>query len=138
MDKTRKKGAINFKRAIYPLLWSLASLVARKSRICLQCKRFEFNPWVGKILWRKKWQPTPVFLSGESRGQRCLAGYSLWGHKELGTTEATKHARGHTAVSYWLYPVQFSSVTQSCPTLCDPMNHSTPGLPVHHQLSEST
>ena len=34
--------------------------------------------------------------------------------------------------------VQFSSVAQSCPTLCDPMNHSTPGLPVHHQLSEST
>ena len=34
--------------------------------------------------------------------------------------------------------VQFSSVTQSCPTLCDPMNHSTPGLPVHHQLPEFT
>ena len=34
--------------------------------------------------------------------------------------------------------VQFSSVTQSCPTLCDPMNHSMPGLPVHHQLPEST
>ena len=34
--------------------------------------------------------------------------------------------------------VQFSSVTQSCPTLCNPMNHSTPGLPVHHQLPEST
>ena len=34
--------------------------------------------------------------------------------------------------------VQFSSVTQSCPTLCDPMNHSTPGLPVHHQLPEIT
>ena len=34
--------------------------------------------------------------------------------------------------------VQFSSVAQSCPTLCEPMNHSTPGLPVHHQLLEST
>ena len=34
--------------------------------------------------------------------------------------------------------VQFSLVTQSCPTLCDPMNHSTPGLPVHHQLPEFT
>ena len=33
---------------------------------------------------------------------------------------------------------QFSSVAQSCPTLCNPMNHSTPGLPVHHQLPEST
>ena len=35
------------------------------------------------------------------------------------------------------HSVQFSSVAQSCPTLCDPMNHSTPGLPVHHQLPES-
>ena len=35
-------------------------------------------------------------------------------------------------------PIKFSSVAQSCPTLCDPMNHSTPGLPIHHQLSEST
>ena len=38
---------------------------------------------------------------------------------------------------YWWFH-QFSSVTQSCPTLCDPMNRSTPGLPVHHQLPEST
>ena len=37
-----------------------------------------------------------------------------------------------------MYTYQFSSVAQSCPTLCDPMNHSTPGLPVHHQLLEST
>ena len=36
------------------------------------------------------------------------------------------------------YAVQFSSVTQSCLTLCNPMNHSTPGLPVHHQLLEFT
>ena len=36
------------------------------------------------------------------------------------------------------YSVQFSSVAQSCLTLCDPMNHSTPGLPIHHQLLEST
>ena len=39
----------------------------------------------------------------------------------------------------WVFSsVQFSSVAQSCPTLCDPMNHSTPGLPVHHQLPEFT
>ena len=39
---------------------------------------------------------------------------------------------------YWTFATQFSSVTQSCLTLCDPMNHSTPGLPVHHQLPEFT
>ena len=42
---------------------------------------------VGKILWRRKWQPTPVFLPRESHGQRSLAGYSPWGHKEPDTTE---------------------------------------------------
>ena len=40
--------------------------------------------------------------------------------------------------SIYMCSVQFSSVAQSCPTLCDPMNHSTPGLPVHHQLLEFT
>ena len=39
---------------------------------------------------------------------------------------------------YFMISVQFSSVAQSCPTLCDPMNRSMPGLPVHHQLLEST
>ena len=43
--------------------------------------------WVGKILWRRKWQPTPVFLPGEFHGQRILAGYSPWGHKESDRTE---------------------------------------------------
>ena len=41
-------------------------------------------------------------------------------------------------ITYPLFSVQFSSVTQSCPALCDSMNHSTPGLPVHHQLPEFT
>ena len=44
-------------------------------------------PWVGKIPWRRKWQPTPVFLLEKSRGQRRLAGYSPWGHKESDMTE---------------------------------------------------
>jgi len=38
-------------------------------------------PGVGKIPWRRKWKPTPVFLPGEFHGQRSLAGYNLWGHK---------------------------------------------------------
>ena len=46
-----------------------------------------FDPWVGKIPWRRKWQPTPVFLPEKSHGQRSLVGYSPWGHKELDTTE---------------------------------------------------
>ena len=44
-------------------------------RIGLQCGRSGFDPWVGKISWRREWQPTPVFLPGESHGQRSLLGY---------------------------------------------------------------
>ena len=53
----------------------------------LQCRRPGFNPWVGKIPWRRECQPTPVFLPGESHGQRSLVGYSPWGRKELDMTE---------------------------------------------------
>ena len=52
-----------------------------KKKICLQCRRPRVDPWVGKAPWRRAWQPTPVFLPGESHGQRSLAGYSPWGHK---------------------------------------------------------
>ena len=52
-----------------------------------------FHPWVGKIPWRGKWRPTPVFLPGESCGQRSLAGCSPQAHRELDTTEATEHTR---------------------------------------------
>ena len=48
-----------------------------------------FDPWVGKIPWRRAQQPTPVFLPGESHGQRSLVGYCPEGRKALDTTEAT-------------------------------------------------
>ena len=53
----------------------------------LQCGRPGFNPWVGKISWRRKWQPTLVFLPGKSHRCRSLVGYSSWGCKESDTTE---------------------------------------------------
>ena len=43
---------------------------------CNRRRRFRFDPWVGKILWSRKWQPTPVFLPGKFHGQRSLEGYS--------------------------------------------------------------
>ena len=48
---------------------------------CRRRKRLGFNPWVGKTPWRRTWQPTPVFLPGESHGQRSLEGYSPLGHR---------------------------------------------------------
>ena len=55
-------------------------------------KRWRFDPCVGKIPGRRSRQPTPVSLRGKSHGQRRLAGYIPWGHKESNTTEATWHA----------------------------------------------
>ena len=48
---------------------------------CRRRKRCGFDPWVGNIPWRRKWQATPVFLPGESHGQRTLVGPSPWGHR---------------------------------------------------------
>ena len=61
--------------------------------ICLQSRRSVFNPWVGKIPWKREWQPTPVFWHGELHGQRSLAGYRPWCLKELGTTERLTHTQ---------------------------------------------
>ena len=57
--------------------------LSSKESAC-QCRRHEFDPWVRKIPWKRKWQPTPVFLPGESHGERSLVGYSLWGPKRVG------------------------------------------------------
>ena len=55
--------------------------------LCLQCGRPRFDPWVRKILCRRIWQPTPVFLPGKSDGQRSVVGNIPWGHKESDMTE---------------------------------------------------
>ena len=56
-----------------------------------QFRRHGFTPWVEKILWRREWQPTLVFLPGKYHGQRSLVGYSPWGHKRFGHDFATKN-----------------------------------------------
>ena len=70
-----------------------ASGKKRKNHLPMQDKRDGFPPWVRKIPWRREWQPTSVFLPGKPRGLRSLAGCSLWGDKELDTTE---HLNTHT------------------------------------------
>ena len=50
-------------------------------------QELQLDAWVGKIPWRRKWPPTPVFLPGESHRQRSLVGYSLWGHTESDMTK---------------------------------------------------
>ena len=65
---------------------------------CRRCKRRGFDSWVRKIPWRRKWQPTPVFLPGEAHGQRSLVGYSPWGRKESDTTKRLSRGRGTTNI----------------------------------------
>ena len=80
--------------AIIGLPWWLSG----KESTC-QHRRRTFNPWVRKIPWRRAWQPTPGFLPGESHGQRSLAGYSPWAHKEWDTTERLSTAQHSLHIS---------------------------------------
>ena len=72
-------------------------------------KRCRFNPWVGKIPWRRVWQPTPEFLPGESHGQRSLVVYSPWDHKESDMTAVSELAHRHPVIiirkrrENWIY-----------------------------------
>ena len=92
-----------------------------------------------------------MFLPGKSPGQRSLAGYSPLGRKSRTWLSDLTTNHHHHGWEIKLFPsfcyckntimnilVQFSSVTQSCLTLCNPMDCSTPGLPAHHQLLEFT
>ena len=70
---------------VSPPLW-LPRWLSGKESAC-QCRRRGPDSRVGNSPWRRKWQPTPVFLPGKSRGQRSPEGYSPWGHKESDMTK---------------------------------------------------
>ena len=63
--------------------------LSNKESAC-QRRRFRFDPWDGKIPWRRKWQTTPVSLPAKSCGQRSLVGYSPWSHKRVRQDLLTK------------------------------------------------
>ena len=81
------------------ILWGYPSGSDGKESTC-QCRRPRFNPWVGKIPCRKKWQPTLIFLPGKPHQQRTLVGYSPWGCKESDTTEQLTYYLGGGRVQY--------------------------------------
>ena len=87
-------------KEVHFLLWckystGLPRWFSHEESAC-QCRRRGFDPWVGKIPRRRKWQPTPVFLPQKSHGKRCLEGYSSWGQQRVGHNLATKQQ-----VLYW-------------------------------------
>ena len=74
----------------YTMQWaSHVVLVVKNLLVNAGDMRPGFSPWIGKIPWRKAWQPIPVFLPGEPRGQGSPVGCSPWGHKESDMTETT-------------------------------------------------
>ena len=91
-----------------------------------------------KILWRRAWQLTLVFLPGDSHGQRSLACYSSQGLKESDVTEVTEHAHVVNLSHLCMYSPAAAKSLQSCPTLCDPMDGSPPGSPVPGILQART
>ena len=123
-----------FKHEVFKELWILCGLPLcglpfcglplwpSWQRIHLQCGRPGFDPWVGKIPWRRERLPIPVFWPGEFYGL-----YSPWGRKELDMTEQLSFS----VIRVFPVKVKWSEVAQSCLTLCDPMDCSLPGSSVH-------
>ena len=67
-------------------------------RICLQCRKPGFDPWLRKVPWRREWLHIPVFLLGEFHGQRSLAECIPWGQRESDPTEGLTHTHTHTHI----------------------------------------
>ena len=95
--------------------WNIFSIIF-SILIYMRCR---FDPGVWKIPWRRKWQPTPIFLPGESHGQRSLAVYSPWGRKELGITERLTLSLSlsltlRSALEFLHYPATELIIAGSC------------------------
>ena len=100
------------------------------------CRRCEFDPWIRKIPWRRKWQPISVFLPGISHGQRSLANLQSMGSQRVRHDSDWAHTHTHIYIhihtkkiniymniySCEIYMWSEVRVAQLCPTLCDPMD----------------
>ena len=94
-------------------MWAFLWLSGKKFTChCRRCRRRGFNPWVRKIPWKRKRQPTPIFLPGKSHGQRSLMGYSPWNPKESYTTEQlSMHVYVCTSVCIYTQKTSFIITT---------------------------
>ena len=123
------------------VLWHSAFFIVQLSylymnRVCLQCRRPEFDPWVGKIPWRKTRQPTPVFLLGESPRTEETGGLQSVGSERVGHNWETKYpSTGESvALTIWNFVGKVMSLTKCnhlCAqslslTLCDPRDCNLP------------
>ena len=86
---TGKAGPVRARIGIV-YFWIGASLGVSVKESACRCRRCKFDPWFGKISWRRKWQVTPVFLPGRFHGHKSLAGCRPWGHRTVGQNLAIK------------------------------------------------
>ena len=125
------------------LLWGLPWWL-RWSSVCLEWGRPRFDPWVGKIPWRRKWEPTPVLSPGKFHRLRSLVGYSPWGRKESDTTEQL-HFTLHAFPQFLQqFLPKFRKIWWSCKSSRDYFSHpcredcpclySLPGQPPEYPL----
>ena len=95
--------------------WLGGSLVTDGKESAYKCRRPRFE--AGKIPWRRKWLPTPVFLPGKSQGQRNLAGYSPWSHRELDITELPSRSlfyfTSYLVFSSWIQKKYYEPLTEA-------------------------
>ena len=97
---------INYRERILLTYTELHWWLSGKESAC-RCKRYRFDPWVGKIPWRRKWQPTPVFLPGKSHGQRSLLGYSPMGLQRSQAWLSNLTTTTYTSLFIYLFNILF-------------------------------
>ena len=118
---------------------------------CRRCTRCRFSPWVGRMPWGRKRQPTLVFLPGKSHGQKSLAGYGPQGHKESEMTEATQHSEHWGACIFLNYSLwgkgnpptilvvgEGNSSPLQCSCLENPMDREAWRATVHRLVKSRT
>ena len=71
--------------------------------LCIASLAIYISPWVRRTPWRRKWQPTPVFLPGKSHGWKSLTGYNPWGQKRAGHSLETKQQHGSFSEWFWYF-----------------------------------
>ena len=109
--KKKKKWQCIPVASVAVLRGELPRSLSGKESITCQCRRCGFYLWVGKIPWRRKWQPTAVLLPGKSHGQRSLVGCSPWGCKE---SAMTKHMCMHGELGELPSAFQTEFLNHSC------------------------
>ena len=125
---------------IHSFIWGLPWWLSVKESACnagdhLQCRRCRLDLWVGRITWRRKWQPTAVFLPGKFHGQRSQVGYTVHGVTRVRHDLVTKPSPLiYILCQQPVFSARIShvcSVTHSRLTFYDPMDCSPPGSSVH-------